>query len=254
VSILSLPLLAASPTAPFPDPARALREPDGLLAFGGDLSPERLLTAYRSGIFPWYSDGQPILWWSPDPRMVVNPAALHLSRRYRRQLAHCDWTVRADHAFEAVIDACASIPRHGQDGTWITDDMRGAYVELHRLGHAHSVEVYAGDRLLGGVYGVAIGRAFFGESMFGRVSGASRLALAGLARRLAEWEFDLLDGQVESDHLATLGFAPLPRPDFLARCAAACRRPAPPTHWPTRFGLLHAATFAGDDRLPPVPA
>lgn len=244
VTILSLPLLAASPDAPFPDPNGALRNPDGLLAFGGDLAPARLLTAYRHGIFPWYSAGQPILWWSPDPRMVIDPAALHLSRRYRRSLAGCDWTIRADQAFDAVIDACASVPRHGQHGTWITREMRDAYITLHRLGHAHSVEVYDGERLLGGVYGVAIGRAFFGESMFGRVSGASRLALAGLARRIAEWSFELLDGQVESEHLASLGFTPLPRAQFLARCAEACAAPGPSADWRTGFGLLQASTFA----------
>jgi leucyl/phenylalanyl-tRNA---protein transferase len=245
VSLLQLPLLDPAPDAPFPDPRRALREPDGLLAFGGDLSPTRLLNAYRHGIFPWYSAGQPILWWSPDPRMILRPEQLHLSRRYRRNLAGCHWQLRADCAFDRVIEACARLPRPGQDGTWITDEMRAAYSTLHRLGHAHSVEVYDEEQLIGGVYGVAIGRAFFGESMFGRVSGASRLALAGLARQLADWEFALLDGQVESAHLSTLGFAPLPRPEFLRRCAEACRLAPPPADWRSAFGRRRAVEFAG---------
>jgi leucyl/phenylalanyl-tRNA---protein transferase len=215
-------MLGPLPDAPFPDPQTALSDPEGLLAFGGDLDPDRLLRAYRRGIFPWYSEGQPILWWSPDPRMVVDPAALHIGRRNRRALRRRGFSLRADSAFDSVIDACAAVPRPGQPGTWITAAMREAYCRLHRLGHAHSIEVYDGQRLVGGMYGVAIGRAFFGESMFSLESGASRLAIAGLAAALAEAGFELLDGQVESAHLASLGFAPIPRRDFLQRCRAAC--------------------------------
>ena len=146
------PLLPADPEAPFPPPETALREPDGLLAIGGDLSPARLLNAYRQGIFPWYSQGQPILWWSPDPRMVFRTDGVRLSSRFRRTLRRSGWELRADTAFGRVIDACAAVPRRGQDGTWITPAMRHAYLELHRLGHAHSVEVYEGPSLVGGIY------------------------------------------------------------------------------------------------------
>lgn len=250
MNLLRLPMLDPRPDAAFPDPAQALAEPDGLLAFGGDLSPQRLLGAYRSGIFPWYSAGQPILWWSPDPRSVVDPAQLQISRRNRRQLRGKPWTLRADGAFDAVVAACASIPRPGQHGTWITAEMRQAYGELHRRGHAHSVEVLEDNRLIGGIYGVAIGRAFFGESMFGRQSGASRAAIAGLARQLAAWDFRLLDGQVESAHLATLGFERISRQVFLQRCRAACEEaPAVSGNWSTAFGAPSI-----DDLFGPHPA
>src|SRR5690606_4634571 len=166
-----LAALGDDPHAGFPDPERALHEPDGLLAVGGDLSPARLLDAYRHGIFPWFSEGQPILWWSPRTRMVFRPEAVHLSRRFRRGLRGLDWVVRADTAFARVVEACAA-PRPGQDGgTWIVPVMRAAYAELHRLGHAHSIEVYDGDALVGGLYGIAVGRMFFAESMFSARSG-----------------------------------------------------------------------------------
>ena len=152
-------LLSGDPHAPFPDVSLALRQPDGLLAVGGDLSVPRLLAAYRSGIFPWYSEGQPILWWSPDPRTVFRTGAVHLSSRFRRELRRLRWQVRADTAFDAVVAACAAMPRPGQDGTWIVPGMRRAYAHLHRLGHAHSIEVFDEEgRLAGGIYGVAIGR------------------------------------------------------------------------------------------------
>jgi leucyl/phenylalanyl-tRNA---protein transferase len=239
-----LPRLGAAADAPFPDPATALREPDGLLAYGGDLAPERLLNAYRSGIFPWYSAGQPILWWSPDPRMVVAPAELHLGRRFRRWLRRCEWTLRADHAFGTVVAACADIPREGQNGTWITPEMREAYCALHAAGHAHSVEVYAGRRLVGGIYGVAVGGAFFGESMFGTESGASKVAIAALARQLAAWRFSLLDGQMETDHLASLGFRPRPRTAFLLQCAAACSTAMPDFDWDAAVSALTPGALA----------
>ncbi len=240
MSPLPVPLLDPDPAAPFPDPCRALREPDGLLAVGGDLSPVRLLNAYRRGIFPWFGADQPILWWSPDPRMVVRPAALHLSRRFRRQQRDCRWTVRADSAFEAVIKHCARLPRRGQSGTWITVAMQRAYCALHRLGHAHSVEIHDGESLVGGIYGIAIGRMFFGESMFSLRPGGSKIAIAALARQLARWDFELLDGQVESAHLATLGFSTIPRSRFIELCDSACVNDAA-VDWRAAFDGVTAA-------------
>ena len=240
-----LPWLEADPAAPFPPPASALREPDGLLAAGGDLSPTRLLNAYRQGIFPWYSRGQPILWWSPDPRMVFRTDGVRLSTRFRRSLRACDWTVRADTAFQQVIDACARTPRPGQRGTWITSDMRAAYCGLHRLGHAHSVEVFDGELLAGGIYGVAIGRMFFGESMFSARSGGSKVALAALAMRLDAWNWPLIDAQVENPHLERLGAEAWPRHDFLARIRDLCDEPGLTGPWTADFGELPAKTLAG---------
>ena len=244
---LSLPQLEADPNAPFPPADAALREPDGLLAFGGDLTPERLLNAYRHGIFPWYSAGQPILWWCPDPRMVFRTDGVRLSTRFRRSLRSCEWLVRADTAFAEVIDACAHMPRPGQRGTWITPDMRGAYLRLHGLGHAHSVEVFDGPRLVGGIYGVAIGRMFFGESMFSGATGGSKVALAALAARLHGWGWPLLDAQVENAHLASLGAELWPRPKFLARVGELVAEPGTPGRWADRFGDLPARTLSGRD-------
>lgn len=214
---LPITLLSPDPNAPFPPVQRALREPDGLLAAGGDLSPGRLLNAYRHGIFPWYGDDQPILWWSPDPRMVFDTASFRLSSRFRRQLRKSAWVLRADTAFARVITACACAPRPGQDGTWISADMIAAYVELHRLGYAHSIEVFDGEALIGGIYGVAVGHMFYGESMFSARSGASKLALAGLARLLHGWNWPLIDAQMENPHLLSLGAQELPRAAFVAQ-------------------------------------
>lgn len=239
------PLLPTDPDAPFPPGASALRQPDGLLAIGGDLSPTRLLNAYRHGIFPWYSDGQPILWWCPDPRTVFRTERVRLSSRFRRGLRRLPWVVRADTAFEQVIVACAEVPRHDQAGTWITDKMRAAYVELHRLGHAHSVEVFDGERLVGGVYGVAVGQMFFGESMFSGQSGGSKVALAALAQQLHDWGWPLLDAQVENDHLLSLGAELWPRDDFLAQVAVQTALPNPPGTWSSRFGEWSARQLAG---------
>jgi len=236
--------LGDDPGVPFPPVSRALREPDGLLAAGGDLSPARLLDAYAHGIFPWYSEGQPILWWSPDPRTVFRTDAVHLSSRFRRSLRGSRWEVRADTAFADVIDACASVPRADQHGTWITTDMRDAYVALHGLGHAHSVEVFDGDALVGGLYGVAIGRMFFGESMFSSASGGSKVALAALAHRLRQWEWPLLDAQVENAHLLRLGAESWPRERFVATVEALCRQPGPPGPWTARFDRLPASDLA----------
>lgn len=245
-----VPRLGDDPGAPFPHPASARQRPNGLLAFGGDLSPRRLLSAYRDGIFPWFSEGQPILWWSPDPRVVFDTGALRLPTRLRRALRDRGWRVRADTAFDAVIGACAALPRRGQDGTWITAEMRAAYAALHRLGHAHSVEVFDGPRLVGGVYGVAVGRMFFGESMFSAESGGSKVAVAALARRLREWGWPWIDAQVENDHLLRLGAVPVPRADFLARIAALVAAPATPGRWTERFGVLTPADLAAGVRPP----
>jgi leucyl/phenylalanyl-tRNA---protein transferase len=236
--------LGDDPQAPFPPVSRALREPDGLLAAGGDLSPARLLDAYARGIFPWYSEGQPILWWSPDPRMVFRSDGVHLSARFRRSLRGSNWEACADTAFEAVIDACAGSPRAGQHGTWITPAMRAAYVALHRLGHAHSIEVLDDGRLVGGIYGVAIGRMFFGESMFSIASGGSKVALAALAHRLRKWDWPLVDAQVENDHLRRLGAESWPRRDFIAAIADLCGQPVAPGPWTERFGRLPASELA----------
>lgn len=211
----------------FPPAQQALREPDGLLAVGGDLSPARLLQAYRRGIFPWYSDPQPILWWSPDPRCVILPGGFHISRSLGKLLRSHRYTVSFDTAFERVIAACAA-PRAQQPegGTWITGDMQAAYCELHRLGHAHSVEVWMDGRLAGGLYGIAIGRVFFGESMFSRRTNASKIALAWLTRQLGAWGYALLDCQVYSEHLASLGAQCMPRAAFLERVQDAANQAA----------------------------
>jgi leucyl/phenylalanyl-tRNA--protein transferase len=247
---LRLPVLDADPASPFPPADAALREPDGLLAAGGDLSPTRLLNAYAHGIFPWYSDGQPVLWWSPDPRMVFRTDAVHLSRRFRRTLRGLPWIATADTAFDAVVAACASIPRAGQRGTWITPEMREAYGALHRLGHAHSIEVRdgsdaGGGRIVGGLYGVAVGRMFFAESMFSACSGGSKAALAALAAQMASWGWPLLDAQVENAHLRTLGAEAWPRDRFLRGIARLVATDAAAGPWTARFGALPVAALAG---------
>lgn len=202
-----------NPDEPFPDVAQALTEPNGLLAIGGDLSPRRLLNAYRNGVFPWYNPDEPILWWSPDPRTVFLPDQIHVSRSLRRRLLSRDYAVTVDQAFDAVTDLCAA-PRRSQRGTWLGPEMRQAFRDLHALGHAHSVEVWRRHGLIGGLYGLAIGRVFFGESMFSREPDGSKIALAYLARQLAAWGFKLLDGQVGSPHLYRMGAIDLPRSAF----------------------------------------
>lgn len=234
---LRLPRLDDDPHAPFPDPRTALREPDGLLAFGGDLSPARLLNAYRHGIFPWYSPGQPILWWSPDPRTVFRSDGVHLSRRFLRTLRKLHWTITADTVFERVVDACANAMRHGQSGTWITPEMHAAYAALHRLGHAHSIEVWAGDALAGGLYGVAIGRMLFAESMFSAVTGGSKIALAATAALLREWDWPLLDAQVESPHLLRMGAQTIPREAFLHTITDQIAQAEAAGSWEPKVGM-----------------
>jgi leucyl/phenylalanyl-tRNA--protein transferase len=202
------------PDQPFPDPTGAEREPDGLLAIGGDLSLTRLVNAYRRGIFPWYSQGQPILWWSPDPRTVLYPDRLKVSRSLRKTIRRGLFEVSRDTAFDDVVAACAA-PRRDTQGTWITDEMALAYRSLFRSGLAHSVEVWQGGRLVGGLYGVALGRVFFGESMFNRVSDASKIALVHLVEQLQARSYRVIDCQVYSAHLISLGAQEIPRAKFL---------------------------------------
>jgi len=241
---LPIPILGAAADAPFPAPKTALHEPDGLLAIGGDLSVTRLISAYRQGIFPWYGEGQPILWWSPDPRMLFRTDGVHLSRRFRRSLRTSEWTVRMDSAFSEVIRACAEVPRHGRRGTWITGEMRQAYTLLHQQGVAHSVEVFAGGQLVGGLYGLGIGRMFFAESMVSLESGGSKVALAALAYRLAQWGWPLIDAQVESVHLESLGAFAWPRNVFLRTIAPLVACDEPCGNWNHRFGEFPARALA----------
>ena len=209
------------PPEAFPDVASAFDTPDGLLAAGGDLSEERLLYAYRHGIFPWFDEGQPILWWSPDPRCIIRPDEFHISRRLRRYLRQSGFEISFNMAFSEVIAKCAE-DRDGQQGTWITTGMTDAYSILHRNGWAHSVEVWSDGDLCGGLYGLAIGKAFFGESMFSRHSNASKAAMTALCQLLRETGFAVLDCQVESPHLLSLGARLLPRAEFAALLSAAC--------------------------------
>jgi leucyl/phenylalanyl-tRNA--protein transferase len=202
------------PPDSFPDIEQALDDPDGLLAVGGDLSADRLLAAYRHGIFPWYNEGQPILWWSPNPRAVLFPQEFHISRSLRRNLRRGIYTVSMDQCFDQVIGLCAS--SRADTGTWITDEMIQAYRHLHELGHAHSIETWKQDELVGGVYGVAAGKIFFGESMFSVDRDASKVALAALIKRMQRTGDQLLDCQIASDHLARLGMRLIPRQSFLS--------------------------------------
>jgi leucyl/phenylalanyl-tRNA---protein transferase len=218
------------PDDDFPPLRRALREPNGLLAAGGDLSVTRLVQAYRSGIFPWYSEGQPILWWSPDPRMVLYPGELDLSRSLRKRLRRRDYEVRADASFGAVMRACAE-PRPRQEGTWITAEMIRAYEALHRAGYAHSVETWIAGELAGGLYGVALGRAFFGESMFARAGDASKIALAHLVRQLERWGCGMIDCQMATEHLARFGAREVPRASFVRKLQELVNYPEMGRKW-----------------------
>jgi leucyl/phenylalanyl-tRNA--protein transferase len=214
-----VPLFRLPREVAFPDPR--LAEPDGLLAVGGDLSPERLLTAYALGIFPWFNEGSPILWWSPDPRLVLLPERLHVPRSLARTIRRGTYRVTADAAFERVIRRCASAGRPGQDGTWITGAMVKAYVRLHEQGFAHSFEAWEGDALVGGLYGVSLGAAFFGESMFADRPDASKVAFVRSVEALAGFGVRLVDCQVRTDHLVRFGAEEIPRDRFLERLAAA---------------------------------
>ncbi len=236
-----MPVYTLTAELAFPDPREA--RPDGLLAAGGDLRPERLLLAYSLGIFPWHG-GPPILWYSPDPRAVLLPGDLHVARRLERTLTRSRFELRLDTAFRAVVEGCAIAPRPGQDGTWITPDMVDAYTRLHELGVAHSAEAWSGGRLVGGVYGVSLGAAFFGESMFHRERDASKLALVALVRQLEAWGFELFDGQIPTPHLARFGLRPWPRERFLRALARALERPTRRGVWRFDGGLTGRAVSA----------
>jgi leucyl/phenylalanyl-tRNA--protein transferase len=219
------------PGQPFPPITAALDEPNGLLAASAELSPERLLDAYRQGIFPWYSDADPVLWWSPDPRMVLFVDEFRQSRSLRKVVRSGQFVVRVDTAFRRVMEGCAGIRRRGQHGTWITPAIIDAYEALHRRGHAHAVEAWQDGELVGGLYGVAIGRMFFGESMFARVTDASKVALVGLIELLRARGMPLVDCQQETTHLASLGARPIPRVEFAERIRALVHCAAPTAAW-----------------------
>ena len=235
-SILDLPRLGDDPLSPFPGTGNALDSPNGLLAWGGDLHPERMLAAYRDGIFPWYSEGQPILWWSPAPRSVICPEDVYLSTRTRRRHNSGVYRLTADTAFAEVVKGCAG-PRNGDGGTWITEDMQKSYGLLHETGHAHSVEVWSDERLVGGIYGLAIGSIFFGESMFSSRIDASKIALIALCRQLKSWGYGLLDCQVGNPHLMTMGAIELSRPVFEHYLKDLVSDARSTDSWDSRFGF-----------------
>ncbi len=217
-----MPVYRLGPDLVFPNPEAA--DPSGLLAVGGDLEPERLLLAYSLGIFPWYEEGQPLLWHSPDPRFVLRPDSLRIARSLRKTLAKQPYRIRLDTAFPLVVRACSRVRRRGQQGTWITRDMVDAYVRLHELGFAHSAEAWEGDALVGGLYGVSLGSAFFGESMFFVRPDASKVAFVTLARQLDAWGFDLIDCQVHTPHLQRFGAEPWARSRYLEALSRSLRR------------------------------
>jgi leucyl/phenylalanyl-tRNA--protein transferase len=219
--------LVDEPIFPAPDYA----DPSGLLAVGGDLSSYRLLEAYRLGIFPWYSDDQPILWWSPDPRFLLQLEDFHISRSLRKTLRQGIFRVTIDRAFDEVIAACAAVPRTGQNGTWITSEMQEAYINLHGLGYAHSVETWFEEKLAGGIYGVSLGKAFFGESMFHRKTNASKVALATLVEKLKSWNFHFLDAQMTTEHMMSLGAREVSRRIFLKQLHLALEHPNKRGKW-----------------------
>ena len=227
------------PDAPFPPLAAALAEPNGLLAAGGDLSPERLIAAYRRGIFPWFSAGQPILWWSPDPRMVLFVDEFRISRSLAKRVRCRRFEIRIDTAFRDVIDSCAAMPRRGQRGTWITQEMIDAYVELHRRGVAHSVEAWRDGQLCGGLYGMALGRVFFGESMFAQETDASKVALVHLVTLLRKQGVPMIDCQQETAHLGSFGARPIPRETFAGHLGELIHSTEPVAGW--RAGAFEAS-------------
>jgi leucyl/phenylalanyl-tRNA---protein transferase len=225
------------PDDPFPPVARALRDPNGLLAAGADLSPGRLLDAYAHGIFPWFGEDDPVLWWSPDPRMVLFTDAVHVSRSLRKTIRSGRLQVTLDNCFPQVMKGCAA-PRRGQDGTWITDEMAEAYEHLFDIGYAHSVEVWSDGNLVGGLYGVTLGRMFFGESMFSRVPDASKMALVALVKQVERWGFPCVDCQMSTSHLSSLGAREIPRVEFLRELGPLIRRDAVPSPWRFDADLL----------------
>ena len=229
----------------FPDVSLALTEPDGLLAIGGSLSPGRLEAAYRQGIFPWYNEDQPILWWSPNPRTVLFPERIHISRSLRKTLRQGHFEISFDRAFEQVIEACGQ-PRRHEAGTWITAEMRAAYCEMHRLGHGHSIECWQQGRLVGGLYGLSFGKVFYGESMFSRVRDASKVVMAYLARQLQEWGYGLLDCQVASPHLFSMGAEEIPREDFVHYLQQLTAQPGHPTPWQVTITAQQASQSSNE--------
>lgn len=237
----------SDPPEAFPNIAAALTEPDGLLAAGGDLNPGRLLYAYRHGVFPWFDSGQPILWWSPDPRCVIRPASFHVSRRLRRDLRTSTFELTFNKAFAEVIEACAA-DRVGQEGTWITEEMIDAYASLHAQGWAHSVEIWQEEELVGGLYGLAIGKVFFGESMFSQATNASKFAIWALCGMLVDQQFEILDCQVVSAHLRSLGAILMPRAEFGTLLERACDPATRFDNWPEK--RLPVAEILASDGQP----
>ncbi|MBT2988715.1 MAG: leucyl/phenylalanyl-tRNA--protein transferase [gamma proteobacterium symbiont of Ctena orbiculata] len=223
-------VLDDNPNTPFPDVSLAEREPDGLLAVGGDLTPQRLIQAYQLGIFPWFTEGEPILWWSPDPRTVLYPEKIKVSRSLKKLLRKKAYKVSFDQDFDAVIRGCAA-PRENSPGTWLVPEMIDAYHQQFRLGLAHSVEVWQDDMLVGGLYGMAIGGVFFGESMFSRATDSSKIALVHLSRKLTQWGFKMIDCQVYTQHLASLGAEEIPRAGFCRDLASWTRLEGRPGSW-----------------------
>jgi leucyl/phenylalanyl-tRNA--protein transferase len=213
----------------FPHPCEAVQ--DGLLAVGGDLSPERLIAAYSTGIFPWYGDNDPILWWSPDPRMILIPDNFKVSKSLKKSLKKEKFNIRVDFAFEEIIDNCSKIPRNDQNGTWITDEMKHAYIKMHKLGLAHSFETWEENKLVGGLYGISLGRAFFGESMFHKRTDASKIAFYYLSIFAKKHNFSFIDCQLPTTHLASLGANEISRTDFLDLLAEAMKYPACKEKW-----------------------
>lgn len=224
-----MPIYRLSKEIAFPDPR--LADPQGIIAVGGDLSPERLLLAYSVGIFPWYSKGQPIIWWSPEPRMILLPEEFHLGRSLQKELKRGSFEVKADQKFSEVISRCSNKKRPGQRSTWITSEMKKAYETLHQLGFAHSFEAYQDGKLVGGLYGVSLGSAFFGESMFADAPDASKVAFAIAVKEMVSWGFDLIDCQVHTEHLARFGAKEVPREEFLTRLSASLEKPTLRGKW-----------------------
>ena len=235
---MQLPIsrLSVAPNSPFPPVENSLKEPNGLLAYGGDLSATRLLNAYHSGIFPWYEQDGPILWWSPDPRALFLSTRVHLSKRFRKELKSSTWHVTADTVFEKVIAQCATIPRAQQDGTWIHPEMQKAYLNLHNMGYGHSIEVFDGKDLIGGLYGVAIGKMFFAESMFSARSGGSKVALAALGRFLAKNAIFFFDAQMLTPHLVSMGAIAVPRAQFIEQIQKLTNMQDSPRDWSLAIG------------------
>ena len=221
---------AAAPDQPFPPSSAALKEPNGLLAVGGCLSTKRLLNAYRHGVFPWYNPGDPILWWSPNPRLVLFPDKLSVSRSLKKTLRKKTFTFSFDKAFDAVVDNCAGIRKEGS-GTWITSEIKRAFKQLHRLGHAHSIETWSDGELVGGLYGIAVGRVFFGESMFHKKTDASKVAFVTLVELLSRWNYRLIDCQVQTAHLESLGAQLIDRDEFEFLLDRFCDDPPSPCAW-----------------------